>query len=202
MATQAATAAQTEGPSLADRRGTMLADQRGTMLVVDVGSTFTKAALVDLTVGRVSARGETPTTLDTDARGGGPPPAAGRADPPPADAARTLACSSAGGGLRLAVVGYERTVTAEAGYRVGLSAGAKVVHVASGALGPDELAALAHARPDIVLLVGGTDGGNAEGLQHNGVALGWGGFRCAGARRLDRGQCGVERGDEQLPQAF
>ncbi|HRC13489.1 MAG: glutamate mutase L [Candidatus Phosphoribacter baldrii] len=172
MATQAATAAQTEGPSLADRRGTMLADQRGTMLVVDVGSTFTKAALVDLTVGRVSARGETPTTLDTDVMDGVRSLAIELGDSTAVDDGRILACSSAGGGLRLAVVGYERTVTAEAGYRVGLSAGAKVVHVASGALGPDELAALAHARPDIVLLVGGTDGGNAEVLQHNAVALG------------------------------
>ena len=164
MATQAATAAQTEGPSLAD--------QRGTMLVVDVGSTFTKAALVDLTVGRVSARGETPTTLDTDVMDGVRSLAIDLGDSTAVDDGRILACSSAGGGLRLAVVGYERTVTAEAGYRVGLSAGAKVVHVASGALGPDELAALAHARPDIVLLVGGTDGGNAEVLQHNAVALG------------------------------
>ncbi len=41
-------------------------------------------------------------------------------------------CSSAGGGLRLAVVGYESLVTAEAGHRVGLSAGAQVVHVAAG----------------------------------------------------------------------
>ena len=48
--------------------------------------------------------------------------------------AHVHACSSAGGGLRLAVVGYERTVTAQAGHRVGLSAGAKVVHVADGAL--------------------------------------------------------------------
>ena len=32
----------------------------------------------------------------------------------------------------MAVVGYEREVTAQAGYRVGLSAGAKVVHVSDG----------------------------------------------------------------------
>jgi hypothetical protein len=68
---------------------------------------------------------------------------------------------SAGGGLRLAVVGYERTVTAEAGQRVGLSAGAKVVHVASGALG-HEPSRHCGRPPDIVLLVGGTDGGNAD----------------------------------------
>ena len=75
------------------------------------------------------------------------------------------------GGLRLAVIGYERTVTAEAGYRVGLSAGAKVVHVASGPLDTVALAALAEARPDIVLPVGGTDGGNPEVLPHNGISL-------------------------------
>ena len=46
----------------------------------------------------------------------------------------TLACSSAGGGLRIAVVGYERAITAEAGYRVGLSAGGRVCHVTSGEL--------------------------------------------------------------------
>ncbi len=163
MATQAATAAQTERPAAAE--------QSRSILVVDVGSTFTKAALVDLTTGGVSARGETPTTLDTDVMDGVRSLAAELGDSKAVDEGRILACSSAGGGLRLAVVGYERTVTAEAGYRVGLSAGAKVVHVASGALGPDELAALADARPDIVLLVGGTDGGNADVLQHNATAL-------------------------------
>ena len=47
----------------------------------------------------------------------------------------------------------------------------RVVHVASGPLDTAALVALAEARPDIVLLVGGTDGGNAEVLQHNGIAL-------------------------------
>lgn len=44
-----------------------------------------------------------------------------------------LACSSAGGGLRLAVVGYEREISAEAGHRAALSAGARV-HVSAGRL--------------------------------------------------------------------
>ena len=43
--------------------------------------------------------------------------------------APTLACSSAGGGLRIAVVGNEELVTAEAGRRVALSSGGKVVAV-------------------------------------------------------------------------
>ena len=148
------------------------------LLVVDVGSTFTKAALVQVSAdsagdetGAVLGRAETPTTLDTDVMDGVRSLAAHLGDAAAVDDGRIVACSSAGGGLRLAVIGYERTVTAEAGYRVGLSAGAKVVHVASGPLDTAALVALAEARPDIVLLVGGTDGGNAEVLQHNGIAL-------------------------------
>lgn len=97
--------------------------------------------------------------------------AGGHPVPDPTDRDRVLVCSSAGGGLRLAVVGHERLVTAEAGHRVGLSAGGKVVHVASGALDGPAVRALRASRPDVVLLVGGTDGGNAEVLVHNAHRL-------------------------------
>ncbi len=53
-------------------------------------------------------------------------------DPRAADA-EVLACSSAGGGLRIAVVGNEELVTAEAGRRVALSSGGKVVDVVAAA---------------------------------------------------------------------
>lgn len=155
-----------------------------TFLLVDVGSTFTKAALVDDGGGLLS-RAAVPTTVGPgrDVLDGVvevcrvlgdtvPDPL----DPDQRD--RVLVCSSAGGGLRLAVVGYERAVTAEAGHRVGLSAGAKVVHVAAGRLTVADVAALRAARPDVVLLVGGTDGGNAEVLLHN-------------ARRLARSRVGA-----------
>jgi uncharacterized protein (TIGR01319 family) len=81
-------------------------------------------------------------------------------------------CSSAGGGLRLAVVGNEPLVTAEAGHRVGLSAGARVVSVSGGRLDQAGLADLRSARPDVLLLVGGTDGGDEEVLRHNAARLG------------------------------
>ena len=72
-----------------------------------------------------------------------------------------MACSSAGGGLRIAVVGNEELVTAEAGRRVALSSGGKVVAVlAAGRL--DDLARVGDSEPDVVLLTGGTDGGNPE----------------------------------------
>ena len=75
-----------------------------------------------------------------------------------------LACSSAGGGLRIAVVGNEELVTAEAGRRVALSSGGKVVAVLSGGLDAARFADLHDAQPDVVLLVGGTDGGNSSQL--------------------------------------
>lgn len=141
------------------------------VLCVDFGSTFTKAALVDPATGDVLATREVPTTIGTDVLDGyrgirASLDAAGASAPE-----QVLACSSAGGGLRLAVVGYEREVTAQAGWRVGLSAGAKVVHVASGRLSGPDVHELRAARPDIVLLVGGTDGGNADVLLHNAERL-------------------------------
>ncbi|UQU61512.1 glutamate mutase L [Couchioplanes caeruleus] len=133
---------------------------------VDVGSTYTKACGVDLASGRLLARAEVPTTSGSDVLNGldEAVAAVGGAD-------ELYVCSSAGGGLRLAVVGYEALVTAEAGHRVGLSAGARVVHVAAGPLDGRAVAALRAARPDVILLVGGTDGGDEETLRHNAGRL-------------------------------
>lgn len=138
------------------------------VLCVDFGSTFTKAALVDTADGTLVATAAHPTTLATDVLDG---LAAIRAELAGERVDEVRACSSAGGGLRLAVVGYERAVTAEAGYRVGLSAGARVVHVSSGGLSKDGVRALVADRPDVVLLAGGTDGGNAEVLLGNAKRL-------------------------------
>src|SRR4051794_26244670 len=129
----------------------------GGVLCVDFGSTFTKAALVDLHEGRLAATAEHRTTVDTDVLDGWSACLTDlvAADPRAADAP-VRACSSAGGGLRIAVVGNEELVTAEAGRRVALSSGGRVVHVSAGGLGPSGVDRLREARPDVVLLVGGT----------------------------------------------
>lgn len=156
---------------------------------VDFGSTFTKAALVDLAEGRIVAAADHPTTLPTP--GGATDVLDGydaclaalvEADPRAARA-QVLACSSAGGGLRIAVVGNEELVTAEAGRRVALSSGGKVVDVIAAADHQGRAAegapyrTLRHTtRPDVVLLTGGTDGGNSEVLLRAArelVASGW-----------------------------
>jgi len=140
---------------------------RGVAVCVDFGSTFTKALLVDLAAGRVLAGAEHRTTLETDVLDGYDACLA-RLSGVDARAltAEVLACSSAGGGLRIAVVGNEELVTAEAGRRVALSSGGKVVEViaAAGRVPDDEpYRDLRHtAHPDVILLTGGTDGGNRE----------------------------------------
>lgn len=132
------------------------------VLCVDFGSTFTKAALVDLGECRLVGAAEHPTVLDGEILDG--LEACRDALGPAAVDAEILACSSAGGGLRIAVVGNEELVTAEAGRRVALTSGGRVVHVSSGGLDEESVGALGAASPDVVLLLGGTDGGNSEVL--------------------------------------
>jgi uncharacterized protein (TIGR01319 family) len=158
------------------------------VVCVDFGSTFTKAALVDLAQGRIVASASHATTIPVPDSGGDVLDgydacvvSLSEQDPRAADA-EVLACSSAGGGLRIAVVGNEELVTAEAGRRVALSSGGKVVQVLamSGRVpDTDPWGVLRHTtRPDVVLLTGGTDGGNAEPIRDAARALvdcGWDG---------------------------
>jgi uncharacterized protein (TIGR01319 family) len=137
------------------------------VVCADVGSTYTKVALVDVGSGNLVATASHPTTASTDVLDG----LDAAIDTLGACGVPVYACSSAGGGLRLAVVGYEALVSAEAGHQVATTAGARVVHVAAGRLTGPGVTALRAARPDVVLLVGGTDGGDEETVRHNGARL-------------------------------
>jgi uncharacterized protein (TIGR01319 family) len=140
------------------------ADPPTTAICVDFGSTFTKAALVDLVEGRIVAQASHATTIGTDVLDGYDACLATlRGQDARADDAEVLACSSAGGGLRIAVVGNEELVTAEAGRRVALSSGGRVVAVLAVSRG-DDLRSVHESAPDVVLLTGGTDGGNTAAI--------------------------------------
>jgi uncharacterized protein (TIGR01319 family) len=152
------------------------------VICVDFGSTFTKAALVDLPEGRIVAQASHPTTIETDVLDGYDACLAALRDQDArADGADVLACSSAGGGLRIAVVGNEELVTAEAGRRVALSSGGRVVEViaAAGRVPDDALwRVLGHTtQPDVVLLTGGTDGGNIQVIVDAAKGIVAGGWR-------------------------
>ncbi|MCH7232672.1 glutamate mutase L [Glycomyces sp. L485] len=142
----------------------------GVVVCVDVGSTYTKAAAVEAGTGALRGTASHPTTLGTDVMEG-LEQAVAAAVPEDAEVIETFVCSSAGGGLRLGVIGNEPLVTARAAFRAGLSAGARVVHVCAGELRDADWNDLAESRPDVLLLAGGTDGGDETALRAHAEAL-------------------------------
>jgi uncharacterized protein (TIGR01319 family) len=140
--------------------------------LVDFGSTYTKVRLVD-GEGRLLARAEAPTTVETDLMEGYAVALerarAELAEPQPVE--RAIAASSAGGGLRVAAIGLVADLTAAAAQRAALNAGARVGTVLAGALGEDVLAELERAEPEIVLFAGGTDGGQRDLVVENARRL-------------------------------
>jgi uncharacterized protein (TIGR01319 family) len=84
---------------------------------------------------------------------------------------QTVACSSAAGGLRMVCVGLVPDYTTKAGYLAALGAGAKVVGTYSYELTNSEISEIAELNPDIILLTGGTDGGNKKIITQNAGAL-------------------------------
>ena len=74
-----------------------------------------------------------------------------------------VATSSAGGGLQMMVTGLVGTMTAESAHRAALGAGAVVSDVVSlddSRTLIERLEAIKAMKPDMILLTGGTDGGN------------------------------------------
>lgn len=76
-----------------------------------------------------------------------------------------VATSSAGGGLQMLVAGLVGNMTAESAHRAALGAGAVVTDVVSlddNRTIIERLEAIKGVRPDMILLTGGTDGGNTS----------------------------------------
>jgi uncharacterized protein (TIGR01319 family) len=137
---------------------------------LDVGSTWTKAVLIQPD-GALAGFAEHPTTpadvlAGVDAAVRGVTAAASTSADPD-----LLACSSAGGGLRLVVVGTEKLLSTDVGHLVARSAGAHVVHVHAGPLEPADVRVLRGHRPGAVLLIGGADGDDPAVLLHNAGKL-------------------------------
>ena len=84
---------------------------------------------------------------------------------------KLLCCSSAGGGLAMIALGLVPELTAKAAKTAAEGAGAKVIKTYAYEISPAEQAEIAAARPDIVLLCGGTNGGNKEVILANARLL-------------------------------
>ncbi len=146
----------------------------GIAILVDFGSTYTKVVAADLEEARLLGRAQAPSTVDSDVMVGLQAALAGlKAETGigAESAVVKLACSSAAGGLRMAAVGLVPWLTAEAAQRAALGAGAKVVRVFCHELTEEEITELETLAPDMLLLAGGTDGGNRETIIHNARAI-------------------------------
>ncbi|MDL2319412.1 glutamate mutase L [Eubacteriales bacterium OttesenSCG-928-A19] len=142
------------------------------VLLIDFGSTYTKVTAVDVETPRILATGSAYTTVQTDI-GEGLDVALAEllGTTGPLDFAERYACSSAAGGLRMIACGLVPSLTVEAAKRAALGAGAKVIRVYSYELTDEDIAEIGALSPDILLLTGGTDGGNRANILQNAGML-------------------------------
>ena len=141
---------------------------------IDFGSTFTKVVAFDMEKEELAARVQTPSSVDSDINIGLREALRLLNETVPTsdeDIRQALACSSAAGGLRMICIGLVPEYTTEAGRLAALGAGAKVIGTYSYELSGSEAKEIASMAPDIVLLTGGTDGGNKNTICHNARML-------------------------------
>jgi len=142
------------------------------VLLIDFGSTYTKVTAVDLDAEEILGTAASYTTIETDINDGlNKALAILEEKTGPHSYTATYACSSAAGGLRMIASGLVPELTGEAAKMASLGAGAKVAGVYAFQLTEDDLEDIRAAKPDIFLLVGGTDGGNTENILHNARML-------------------------------
>ncbi len=138
------------------------------VLLIDFGSTYTKVTAVDVDEGKLLGTSASYTTVATDINEGlHNALALLEKETGPLDFAETYACSSAAGGLRIVTSGLVPNLTAEAAKRASLGAGGKVLRVYSYQLTEDDAEEIRQINPEIMLLCGGTDGGNSECIINN-----------------------------------
>ncbi len=165
---------------------TLAPDAIGSILAIDCGSTTTKAILIERGADgfRLAQRGEAPTTVEApfeDVTRGvlnavreleeltGRPLLDGETIRTPrsgnAGVDLFVCTSSAGGGLQMMVSGLVLQMTGESAQRAALGAGAIVMDVIAlndGRRPHEKIRRLRQLRPDMILLSGGTDGGDTR----------------------------------------
>lgn len=139
-------------------------------LLIDFGSTYTKLTAVDIENEEILATSKDITTVEDDIMiGFNKAYETLMVDLKGKDIefVRKLACSSAAGGLKMVAIGLVPELTAEAAKRAALGAGARVLKVYSYELTSKEILEIKNSNLDIILLAGGTDGGNKDCIIHN-----------------------------------
>ena len=142
------------------------------VLLIDLGSTYTKVLAVDIAEPRILGTASAHTTVATDvALGIEKALSALTSQTGPLTYTARFACSSAAGGLRMVAIGLAPSLTEQAARMACLGAGARVVRSFSYKLTEEDIAEIKSIAPDILLLAGGTDGGNEAVITHNAAML-------------------------------
>ncbi len=141
-------------------------------LTADFGSTYTKLTAIDTREPRIVGTASAFTTIETDIVEGFRSALADlEMNIGPFAYDCLLCCSSAGGGLKMVALGLVPELTAKAAKLAASSAGAKVIKTYAFEISPEEQAEIYAINPDLVLLCGGTDGGNKEVILANARKL-------------------------------
>ena len=142
------------------------------VLLIDFGSTYTKLTAVDVEGEQILGTAQSYTTVQTDINDGLTNALQLlEAKTGKLDFVQTFACSSAAGGLRMVASGLVPELTSEAAKLASLGAGAKIVGLYSFQMTEEDMEEIQALKPDIFLLVGGTDGGNTACIEHNAQML-------------------------------
>ena len=141
-------------------------------LTADFGSTYTKLTAIDATKAEIIGTSAAFTTIDTDVMEGYNL-ALQRLEEEIGEFKydQLLCCSSAAGGLKMVALGLVPELTAKAARMAASSAGAKVVKTYAFEISKAEQNEICAIDPDLVLLCGGTDGGNKEVIISNARKL-------------------------------
>lgn len=146
-------------------------------LTVDVGSTYTKLTAIDADRGEILGTAQAFTTIESDVMQGFERALAELREPREGNPCcgfqwdEMLVCSSAAGGLKMVALGLVPDLTAKAARTAASNAGAKVVKTYAYEISEGEQAEIYDINPDLVLLCGGTDGGNREVITANARRL-------------------------------
>lgn len=146
----------------------------GLVLAVDFGSTYTKVAAFDLDNETLAGVAKSATTVETDIMIGLENALVALRETLKTDELETdriFSSSSAAGGLRMVVAGFTNELTTKAAREAALGAGAKVVGTFPNGINADDCKKIEQTAPDLILLTGGTDGGNKQVILSNAAVL-------------------------------
>jgi len=142
------------------------------VLLIDFGSTYTKVTAVDTKESVLLGTAVSYTTIETDINDGLKKALdALESKTGIKEYQEKYACSSAAGGLRMVAVGLVPSLTEKAARLACFGAGAKVIKSYAYGLTAADINEIEGIRPDILLLAGGTDGGNRKNIIQNAEML-------------------------------